>query len=105
MTRPAFTPIALAATLLTIAPALADQTLIERPRTPTPAAPFPALADHLLMIARPLAGPHTLAAQQVTLDPDFLAGYSWRNLGPDRGGRSIATSGVVGRPQEAYFGA
>ncbi|MDE2752297.1 MAG: glycosyl hydrolase, partial [Gemmatimonadota bacterium] len=57
------------------------------------------------MIARPLAGPQPLAAQQVTLDPAFLAGYSWRNLGPDRGGRSIATSGVVGRPQEAYFGA
>ena len=46
-----------------------------------------------------------LAAQQITLDSAFLAGYSWRNLGPDRGGRSIATSGVKGRPQEAYFGA
>ena len=29
----------------------------------------------------------------------------WRSLGPDRGGRSIAVSGVKGRPQEAYFGA
>ena len=46
-----------------------------------------------------------LAAQPVTLDSAFLAGYSWRNLGPDRGGRSIAVSGVKGRPQEAYFGA
>ena len=46
-----------------------------------------------------------LAAQQVTLDSAFLAGYSWRNLGPDRGGRSIAVSGVKGRPREAYFGA
>ena len=46
-----------------------------------------------------------LAAQQVVLDPALLAGYSWRNLGPDRGGRSIAVSGVKGRPQEAYFGA
>ncbi len=50
-----------------------------------------------------------LAAQQntgaVVLDSAFLAGYQWRNLGPDRGGRSIAVSGVVGRPNEAYFGA
>ncbi|NIR38289.1 MAG: hypothetical protein GWO22_20640, partial [Actinobacteria bacterium] len=49
--------------------------------------------------------PATLTAQEVTLDSAFLAGYAWRNLGPDRGGRSIATSGVVGRPLEAYFGA
>ena len=39
------------------------------------------------------------------LDSAFLAGYAWRNLGPDRGGRSIAVSGVVGRPLEGYFGA
>lgn len=42
-----------------------------------------------------------------TLVPDsvLLAGYKWRNIGPDRGGRSIAVSGVRGRPKEAYFGA
>ena len=69
MTRPAFKPFLLAATLLA------------------------------------LAGPQALHAQQPTLDSAFLAGYSWRNLGPDRGGRSIAVSGVMGRPEEAYFGA
>jgi photosystem II stability/assembly factor-like uncharacterized protein len=41
----------------------------------------------------------------VVLDSAFLAGYRWRNIGPDRGGRSIAVSGVKGRPDEAYFGA
>jgi photosystem II stability/assembly factor-like uncharacterized protein len=30
---------------------------------------------------------------------------TWRSIGPDRGGRSIAVSGVKGRPNEAYFGA
>ena len=70
----------------------------------------PALAESRTESSAPtsaaLFAPVPLAAQQsVTLDPDFLAGYSWRNLGPDRGGRSIATSGVVGRPMEAYFGA
>ena len=90
MNRPSVKPLALAATLLAIAPPADDQTLIARQAAGWLSA---------------LAGWQPLAAQQVTLDPGFLAGYSWRNLGPDRGGRSIATSGVVGRPQEAYFGA
>src|SRR3972149_5644125 len=41
----------------------------------------------------------------VTLDSTLLSAYRWRNIGPDRGGRSIAVSGVQGRPDEAYFGA
>jgi photosystem II stability/assembly factor-like uncharacterized protein len=36
---------------------------------------------------------------------DLLDSYQWRNIGPDRGGRSIAVTGVKGRPDEAYFGA
>ena len=39
------------------------------------------------------------------IDSAILRGYRWRNIGPDRGGRSIAASGVVGRPREGYFGA
>src|SRR5687768_14516415 len=38
-------------------------------------------------------------------DSLLLASYEWRSIGPDRGGRSIAVSGVRGRPREAYFGA
>src|SRR4029078_1569465 len=34
--------------------------------------------------------------------PSYL---QWRSIGPDRGGRSIAVTGVKGRPKEAYFGA
>ena len=41
----------------------------------------------------------------VAADSTLMAGYRWRNIGPDRGGRSIAASGVKGRPNEAYFGA
>ena len=44
-----------------------------------------------------------LAAQRA--DSALFAAYRWRNIGPDRGGRSIAVSGVKGRPREAYFGA
>jgi len=36
---------------------------------------------------------------------ELLAAFKWRSIGPDRGGRSIAVSGVKGRPREAYFGA
>src|SRR6266508_1347874 len=39
------------------------------------------------------------------LDPAIVSAFRWRSIGPDRGGRSIAVSGVKGRPKEAYFGA
>jgi photosystem II stability/assembly factor-like uncharacterized protein len=42
--------------------------------------------------------------QPVTLDSTILDAYRWRNLGPDRGGRSIAVTGVRGHPELAYFG-
>ncbi len=55
-----------------------------------------------------LAAPRVPTAQSlepVRLDSAFLSNFSWRNIGPDRGGRSIAVSGVRGRRNEAYFGA
>src|SRR5262245_28028517 len=39
------------------------------------------------------------------VEPSLLATFQWRSIGPDRGGRSIAVTGVRGRPKEAYFGA
>ncbi len=61
----------------------------------------------LLSAALPLSAQRAPAAQlrPVVLDSTLLAGYRWRNIGPDRGGRSIAVTGVRGRPDEAYFGA
>src|SRR4051794_25561673 len=41
----------------------------------------------------------------VTIAPDILKFYQWRSIGPERGGRSIAVSGVKGRPNDGYFGA
>jgi photosystem II stability/assembly factor-like uncharacterized protein len=50
-----------------------------------------------------------LAAQSASadgaIDPALVSAFKWRSVGPDRGGRSIAVSGVKGRPREAYFGA
>lgn len=33
-------------------------------------------------------------AQAPTVEPSLLDAYRWRSIGPDRGGRSIAVSGV-----------
>ncbi|MDH3734879.1 MAG: glycosyl hydrolase, partial [Gemmatimonadota bacterium] len=45
------------------------------------------------------------SGERIVLDSTVLAAHRWRNIGPDRGGRSIASTGVRGRPDEAYFGA
>jgi photosystem II stability/assembly factor-like uncharacterized protein len=44
-------------------------------------------------------------AQAASGLPPYLDLFEWRSLGPDRGGRSLAVSGVIGKPDEAYFGA
>ena len=38
------------------------------------------------------------------LDPNLYNGLRWRMIGPHRGGRSIAVSGVEGQPNVYYFG-
>src|SRR5512138_932338 len=38
-------------------------------------------------------------------DAALFAPYTWRNIGPNRGGRSIAVAGSPSRPNEYYFGA
>lgn len=45
------------------------------------------------------------SAHSQTLDPSFYSNYKWRNIGPQRGGRSLGSSGSPGRPNEYYFGA
>jgi photosystem II stability/assembly factor-like uncharacterized protein len=55
--------------------------------------------------ARPALSAQQQAAAPETLDQAILAAFKWRSIGPDRGGRSIAVSGVKGQPRVAYFGA
>jgi hypothetical protein len=62
----------------------------------------------LCLFALPPAWPpgqSRLDAQPASLDEALLSASRWRSIGPNRGGRSIAVSGVKGRPREAYFGA
>jgi photosystem II stability/assembly factor-like uncharacterized protein len=56
----------------------------------------PVLAALLALPALPAA------AQQV--DTSAFTSLSWRNLGPQRGGRSVAVAGSPSRPQEYYMG-
>jgi len=48
---------------------------------------------------------HNIATKPYTIDETYLSGLKWRNIGPNRGGRSIAVAGSASRPLEYYFGA
>ena len=61
-------------------------------------------ARTLVALIAGLAATGPVAAQSAP-ERAFLDAYKWRSIGPARGGRSIAVSGVKGRPLEAYFGA
>ncbi|HEX3549746.1 MAG TPA: hypothetical protein VHT53_05190, partial [Candidatus Elarobacter sp.] len=52
-------------------------------------------------VVRPAGAP----AQGVRVDPSQFAALHWRNIGPFRGGRALAVSGVAGDPRTFYFGA
>ncbi len=49
------------------------------------------------------SAPGQRTAQQ-TYDSAALAGIRWREIGPFRGGRSVAVTGSAARPMEYYFG-
>jgi photosystem II stability/assembly factor-like uncharacterized protein len=63
----------------------------------------------VVLVAVAFGGRKPLAQAQSTpaasVDRVIVDSLQWRSIGPLRGGRSIAVSGVTGRPLEAYFGA
>ena len=44
-------------------------------------------------------------SQAQPYDPSLFASLKWKNIGPNRGGRSITSAGSSARPLEYYFGA
>lgn len=54
--------------------------------------------------ARPTTPPPVPTDVTQPFDSVFLTGLRWRELGPYRGGRSVAVSGSVARPNEYYMG-
>ena len=66
-------------------------------------APSLLLLCALSLAAAPLSGQST-AARSGPLDARLLAALVWRNVGPFRGGRISAVSGVIGQPGVFYVG-
>ena len=60
---------------------------------------FIALACALVLLAPPAL------AQASGVEPALFSGMHWRMIGPTRGGRVVAVSGVSGDPNRFYFGA
>ncbi|MEQ8303367.1 MAG: glycosyl hydrolase [Cyclobacteriaceae bacterium] len=62
--------------------------------------------NYLLAIALIFTAPIASYSQAPTgLDPSFYGKMKWRNIGPNRGGRSLSSMGSPGRKNEYYFGA
>src|SRR6202166_306665 len=49
-------------------------------------------------------GLHGIPLRAQTLDENALRGMKWRQVGPFRGGRALAATGVAGDPLTYYFG-
>lgn len=57
------------------------------------------------LVALVLLGPICTALRAQTLDENALKAMKWRQVGPFRGGRALAVTGVAGDPETYYFGA
>ncbi len=62
------------------------------------------LAPSLLVLTL-AAAPALAADPAATVDPSLFKAMHWRGIGPYRGGRSVAVTGVSGEPGVFYFGA
>ncbi len=67
----------------------------------------------LLLLCAILLAWHPVDAQRknkktkqasIVVNDSLFPGLKWRNIGPFRGGRSVASSGVVGQPHTYYMG-
>ena len=58
-----------------------------------------------VLLAEPPADPGLAATGMAQAPAGLYSGLTWRMLGPFRGGRVDAATGVPGRPNEFYFGA
>lgn len=63
------------------------------------------LRSLLLLGVMAWSGAWAGAAQAASVDPSQFAQLRWRSIGPYRGGRVLAVSGVPGRPNQFWFGA
>jgi photosystem II stability/assembly factor-like uncharacterized protein len=64
----------------------------------------PLLLVMLAGLLWPLHGDAQQSAGASPRDPSLFSGLKWRSIGPYRGGRAVAVSGVPGQPNHFYFG-
>jgi hypothetical protein len=57
-----------------------------------------------LLFVLPLSAQKNKTEVSATIDSVYLSGLTWRNIGPFRGGRSCAVTGVPNKPNLYYFG-
>jgi photosystem II stability/assembly factor-like uncharacterized protein len=57
------------------------------------------------VLAMLIFGLYTTSLRAQTLDENSLKAMKWRQIGPFRGGRALAVTGVAGDPDTYYFGA
>jgi photosystem II stability/assembly factor-like uncharacterized protein len=65
---------------------------------------MPTRSRRLSALCLPLAALLSSFVAATPLDPTFLSGLVWRNIGPFRGGRVSAVTGVIGQPGVFYMG-
>ncbi len=58
-----------------------------------------------MLLVTGLFGLTVISLHAQTLDENALKGMKWRQVGPFRGGRALAVTGVAGDPETYYFGA
>ncbi|HET7456050.1 MAG TPA: glycosyl hydrolase [Gemmatimonadaceae bacterium] len=78
-----------------LAPLAAQSTTAASKPRPATRNPRPAAATAAPAVAAPLAAPYDSLA---------FAALKWREIGPFRGGRSVAVAGTASRPMEYWFG-
>ena len=75
---------------------------------PVPSRPLRAFAWRSAALGAALLAidtPSLVAQSAPTVPAATFGSLRWRNVGPNRGGRSIAVTGTVARPLEYFFGA
>jgi photosystem II stability/assembly factor-like uncharacterized protein len=58
-----------------------------------------------VLLGAGLVGTANISLRAQALDENALKGMKWRQIGPFRGGRALAVTGVAGDPETYYFGA
>ena len=58
-----------------------------------------------ILLALCICSSFILEYNYAQIPSEFYENMSWRNIGPNRGGRCLGVAGSPGRPLEYYFGA